>query len=60
MPPDLAARYYEALEAGRQLAQSLRTHEQDPSYARGLAIAVAAMSGNAAEARRLDHLDDEE
>ena len=60
MPSDLATRYYAALEEGATLAQSLRRHERHPSYARGLDIATAAMSGNAAEARRLDCLDDDE
>ena len=60
IPPNLTTAYYTALEDGARLAQSFRARERDPSYARGLDIASAAMSGNAAEARRLDHLDDEE
>jgi len=60
IPSSLTTAYHTALEEGVRLAQSLRARERNQSYARGLDIAAAAMSGNAAEARRLDRLDDEE
>ena len=51
--------YYTALETGALLAQTLLARERDASYARALEIAIAAMHRNAAEARRLDRLDDD-
>ena len=60
VPHTLSAAYHAALQDGARLAQSLLARERDPNYSRGLEIAAAAMSGNAAEARRLDHLDDDE
>ena len=59
IPASLASMYYTALETGALLAQTLLARERDASYARALEIAIAAMHGNAAEARRLDRLDDD-
>lgn len=60
IPSSLTAAYYAALAAGASLAQSLRVREPHANYQLGLDIAAAALRGDAAEARRLDHLDDEE
>ena len=60
IPSHLASAYYKALNEGAQLAQHLRTREQDPNYARGLDIAAAAMGGRVAQARRLDLIEEVE
>lgn len=60
IPASLIGSYATALAHGAELARVLRGRERDPSYARGLDIAIAAMSGDAISARQLDLLDDED
>lgn len=59
IPPHLVTTYYSALDMGARLEQDLRTRERNPRYARALDMSAAAMSGNAAEALRLDRSEDE-
>jgi hypothetical protein len=47
------------MKQGARLARLLRAGESDVDYARALDMVAAAFSGDAAEARRLDHIDRE-
>ena len=60
IPIEIQARYLAALTEGAKIALSLRGRESDADYADQLDIVVAALSGNATEARRLDHMDRDE
>ena len=55
---DLADAYRVSLEIGSAVAASVLSHERDPERRRALMIAHAALRGDVAEARRLEHLED--
>jgi hypothetical protein len=59
MPAAIRGSYAEAMAVGARIGESLLEVERDPDYARALESAIAAMRGDAAEARRLSDADED-